>query len=200
MLGGKGDGGAVGGRAGFGSVSEIKSAVMLYHSNIKGVYPEPWVTKCVDTILLQTHQDFDIFELNYGRDEHSVFGGHLQQLNGRMYTFLKRRFDDHSMAMNFLLDTIFAKGYDAVFNTNLDDFYAPTRFAKQVPSQPHQRARAASRQLGWSHARFACCVDGDGWHGGGAARGDGGWGTAGLVLLRACQRERLCPQPATLSC
>eukprot|EP00961_Rhodomonas_salina_P035115 472837-Rhodomonas_salina.1 len=54
----------------FGSVGEVKSAVILYHSNIKDVYPVQWVTKCIDTILHQTHKQFDIFELNYGDDEH----------------------------------------------------------------------------------------------------------------------------------
>jgi hypothetical protein len=128
----------------FASVSEIKSAVIFYHSNIQNVYPERWISKCIDTILQQTHQDFDIFELNYGGDEHTVFRWHLHKLNGRKYTFLSKRLDDHGMAMNFLLDYIFSQGYDAVFNTNLDDFYAPTRFARQV-GPPQLPAHAAPK-------------------------------------------------------
>ena len=34
--------------------------------------------------------------------------------------------------MNYLLDRIFSDGYEVVFNVNVDDYYAPTRFERQA--------------------------------------------------------------------
>ena len=34
--------------------------------------------------------------------------------------------------MNYLLDRIFSDGYEVAFNVNVDDYYAPTRFERQV--------------------------------------------------------------------
>jgi len=40
--------------------------------------------------------------------------------------------DNHIQAMNFILNKAFATGYDIIFNTNMDDYYHPRRFERQL--------------------------------------------------------------------
>jgi hypothetical protein len=113
----------------------VKCAVMVYHANVRTAYEARWMDKSIISILAQTHEDFDIYELNYGdRDSatDSVVQPHLHLLQGRHYTFLSRPLASHAAAMNLLLNKIFADGYDVAFNVNVDDFYGPTRFERQL--------------------------------------------------------------------
>jgi len=113
----------------------VKCAVMVYHANVRTAYEARWMDKSIMSILAQTHEDFDIYELNYGdRDSatDSIVQPHLHLLQGRHYTFLSRPLASHAAAMNLLLNRIFADGYDVAFNVNVDDFYGPTRFERQL--------------------------------------------------------------------
>ena len=50
----------------------LKCLVIFYHKNIQSIYPSRWVEKNISSILNQTYQDFDIWELNYGNDSISL--------------------------------------------------------------------------------------------------------------------------------
>ena len=113
----------------------MRCAVMFYHANVRRAYQPRWMDKSVLSILSQTYQHFDIYELNYGdhdSSKDSVVQAHIHLLQGKHYTFLSTALESHAAAMNYLLDKIFADGYDVVFNVNVDDYYAPTRFQRQL--------------------------------------------------------------------
>lgn len=120
----------------------MKSCVIFYHKNIFNIFQKRWVMKCIESILHQTYQDFDILELNYGNSDDNLinifktehFGiQYIELLDKKNVLYWKEPLDDHSDAMNFLLDKAFLElGYDVVFNTNLDDFYNENRFLKQI--------------------------------------------------------------------
>jgi hypothetical protein len=116
----------------------MKTAVILYHKNILKIYKPDWILKCLESIHNQTYENYDIFELNYG-DESEDENISLLDICKNLYFqnkktfFYKKQYPNHIFAMNFLLNTIFIEqNYDIVFNINLDDFYDPTRFQKQV--------------------------------------------------------------------
>lgn len=100
---------------------KLKPAVIVYHKNLSTIYPKQWVQKFKDSILRQTHQGFDILELNYGGTGDRIFAN-SQFESIEMPTF--------AYAMNHLLDK--CKEYDCVFNTNTDDWYSENRFEKQL--------------------------------------------------------------------
>jgi hypothetical protein len=128
------DGGREVAGAGAGQ-SGVRCAVMVYHANVLKTYEKRWMDKSILSILTQTHQAFDIYELNYGGSDSSkdsVVQQHLHLLQGKHYTFLSTQLDSHAAAMNYVLDRIFADGYDVAFNVNIDDYYAPTRFERQL--------------------------------------------------------------------
>ena len=100
----------------------MKVAVVLFHKNIHR-YPEQWVQQCVDSIKAQTYKDFQVFELDYGAGMNQVYKG-SQSLNIVM--------NNHAEALNYLLEYVFSLGYDCAFNVNIDDYYAPDRFARQI--------------------------------------------------------------------
>jgi len=111
--------------------TELRSVVIIYHKNITQIYPRRWITKNLNSVINQTYQNFDIIELNYGMDKNAFVDVTL--LNGRQYTFLNINFDNHVYAMYYLLDSAFnIYNYDVVFNTNIDDYYHPERFEKQI--------------------------------------------------------------------
>jgi hypothetical protein len=110
-----------------------RSAAMLYHRNLLDVYPKYWIDKCIRSVLGQTFVDFDVFELDYGDgDNPPLLKAAMKSFGGRQYVYMRRRLDNHIQAMNTLLDEIFNRGYEVAFNVNLDDYYAPTRFEKQI--------------------------------------------------------------------
>tara|TARA_Y100000591_G_scaffold306133_1_gene304279 strand:- start:9596 stop:12895 length:3300 start_codon:yes stop_codon:yes gene_type:complete len=107
-----------------------KCAVIMYHKNIKKIYDWRWVEKSVGTILNQSITDFDIFEINYGGDNYSLF----EDINTNKNTFFyNKNLKTHTEAMVYLLNKCFYEyNYDVVFNTNLDDFYDIERFKHQL--------------------------------------------------------------------
>lgn len=100
-----------------------RCAVVFFHSNIDAIYKKRWIDKCIESILNQTYKDFDIFEIDYS-------GKNNQRIKGSK--FFSVEMQNHIFAMNFIISEVFDSGYDVVFNTNFDDFYAPDRFAKQL--------------------------------------------------------------------
>ena len=107
-----------------------KCAVIFFHKNIYKLYQKYWIDKCVDSILNQQNCDFDIFEINYGNENDSIFNN--KQINNKHHFYVKN-YDTHTEAMIFLLNKIFNENnYDIVFNTNLDDYYDEYRFIYQL--------------------------------------------------------------------
>ena len=105
-------------------------AVIMFHKNIKKIYDWRWVEKSVNTILDQTVTDFDIFEINYGGDNYSLFE---DIYTNKKVNFFKINLKTHTEAMVYLLNKCFNENnYDVVFNTNLDDFYDVNRFKYQL--------------------------------------------------------------------
>lgn len=112
-------------------INIYKCAVIFYHKNIKQLYKNEWIEKCKETILNQDYQNFDIFEINYGNDNHSIFKNE-KFINHKFY-FYKKNYKYHVEAIMYLLDTCFNKyNYDIIFNTNIDDYYHIKRFSFQI--------------------------------------------------------------------
>ena len=108
----------------------MKSAVIFFHKNILTIYKKRWIDKCIDSILNQTVQDFEIFEVNYGGGNFSLF----ENIDKYKKNFFNIELDNHVCAMNFIIDKVFddKKNFDIVFNVNLDDYYDINRFEKQL--------------------------------------------------------------------
>jgi hypothetical protein len=107
----------------------MKKGVIFFHSNIQQIYPKRWVDRCINSTIFQKERDFKIYEINYGGDDYSVFDGIAHDQEGEFHS---KKFSNHAEAMNFIIDRAFSDGCDAVFNTNLDDFYTPDRIEKQM--------------------------------------------------------------------
>lgn len=107
----------------------MKTGVIFFHKNCSTLYNRRWVEKCIDSILNQTFQNFQIYGIDYGGDSFSVFSGieHDKKLH-----FYSEELDTHADAMNFILDVAFKDGCDIVFNTNIDDYYSSDRFSQQI--------------------------------------------------------------------
>jgi hypothetical protein len=105
-----------------------KLAVIIYHKNAEKIYNKHWILKCIESLQNQTIKDFVVFELNYGGE----FERYYPVLNGQETFFESKSMHNHIDAMNYLIDKAFKKGFDVVFNVNLDDYYSPLRFQKQV--------------------------------------------------------------------
>ena len=50
-----------------------KCAVIFFHKNIYNLYEKYWINNCIDSILNQVNVYFDIFEINYGDENISIF-------------------------------------------------------------------------------------------------------------------------------
>lgn len=100
----------------------MKAAVIIFHKNVDEYIPREWVNKCIDSIRAQTYKDFDVFELNYGGNK-QVYPGSI---------FIRKEFNNHAEAHNYLLDGAFSEGYDCAFNVNIDDYYASNRLEVQL--------------------------------------------------------------------
>lgn len=72
----------------------------------------------------QSFQPLYFYEVNYG-DCDTQF---VQESR-----FFNKNFDNHSIAMNYIISKAFDDGCDFVFNTNMDDFYDPYRVEEQLP-------------------------------------------------------------------
>lgn len=106
----------------------MKIGVIFFHKNIRSIYKKRWIDKCVNSILRQTHNDFFIYEINYGNDDYSIFEG----IEFKNKVFYKEDLINYADAMNFIIAKAFEDGCDYVFNTNLDDFYREDRIEKQI--------------------------------------------------------------------
>jgi len=113
----------------------MESAVIIYHKNALNYCKHRWLIKCLDTIEKQTYQKFDVFEVTYGDkpDEQSIVK-YFNKLQDKKLFYFHKPMKDHSYAMNFLANKVFAKGtsYKYCFNINIDDFYDLTRFERQI--------------------------------------------------------------------
>lgn len=105
----------------------MKCAAIIYHSNAHKIYEPHWIERCVKSIKAQTFKDFDVYEINYGGDEIFYFND-----DSRVKIQKAVRLRNHIAAMNYLIGQLFEHGYDVIFNTNLDDYFAPERFEKQI--------------------------------------------------------------------
>lgn len=104
----------------------MRCAVIIYHKNALKLYKRKWIDKCINSIKSQTFQGFTIFEHNYG-------GGNDRFADIKdEYVFLNTEFSNHIYSLNYLHSLAFNEGFDVVYNCNLDDFYAPDRFEKQL--------------------------------------------------------------------
>ena len=113
----------------------MESAVIIYHKNALNYCKHEWLEKCLDTIEKQTYTKFDVFEVSYGDkpDECSIVK-HFNKIQNNKLFYFHEPMKDHSYAMNFLLNKVFAKNtsYKYCFNINIDDFYDITRFERQI--------------------------------------------------------------------
>ena len=100
----------------------MKAAVIIFHKNVQR-YPQEWVRQCVDSIMAQTISSYMVFEMDYGDNNNFIIDG-ADKITGDCPT--------HADAHNLMLDVVFELGYDCAFNVNIDDYYAPTRFEKQI--------------------------------------------------------------------
>lgn len=107
----------------------MKVGVIFYHKNIKDLYQWSWIEKSVYSIINQSYNDFEIFEVNYGNENFSI----LNELKiKRNYSFYNRNYNNHADAMNFLIEEALRNDVDILFNTNLDDYYDIDRFKIQI--------------------------------------------------------------------
>ena len=104
-----------------------KYAVIIYHANASKIYKPEWIDKCIDSIRNQTFKNFDVFEMNYYGEDKKMYAN-----VGQKYFPVALQQGNHIGAMNTLIDMCLDFGYDIIFNVNLDDYYAPDRFEKQI--------------------------------------------------------------------
>jgi hypothetical protein len=110
--------------------NKTKNAVIFFHKNIYKLYPPHWIDLCKNSILNQKNIDFDILEINYGGENISIFKEN--EVKNHTHYFYHTCLETHTDAMTFLLNKGFDEfDYDIIYNTNLDDYYAETRFYKQ---------------------------------------------------------------------
>ncbi len=93
----------------------MKIALIAYHKNISKIYPERWIETYRQSIELQTYKKFDIYEVNYGITTERIFPDSI---------FEQKEFTNFVHVQNYLLEKLFSEGYDAVFNSNVDDHYS----------------------------------------------------------------------------
>jgi hypothetical protein len=106
----------------------MKKGVILFHSNIKKIYKDRWVSKSVNSMINQKDNDFIFYEINYEGKRYSVIPKNCDIKN----IFWSKKLSNHAEAMNFILDKAFEDGCDYVFNTNLDDYYDESRISSQL--------------------------------------------------------------------
>jgi hypothetical protein len=106
----------------------MKLGVIIFHSNIKSIYKDVWVTKCLDSMVNQTVTGLNYYEINYDGEDYSVLENY-ESINKKFYSV---KLKNHAEAMNYILDMAFEDGCDYVFNTNLDDFYHKSRVEIQL--------------------------------------------------------------------
>lgn len=111
------------------NIADKKIALICYHKNADIIYPKEWIDKFRESILNQTHQDFNIIELNYGSTE-GKSGKAFRIFENS--TFFAYKFSSFISAMNPLIYYCKCNNYDYIFNTNCDDYYSLDRIEKQL--------------------------------------------------------------------
>jgi hypothetical protein len=105
----------------------MKKGVILFHSNIKNIYYDRWISKSIQSMMNQSDNNFIFYEVNYNGDDYSVIPNDCKLEK----KFWSKKLDNYADAMNFILNKAFEDNCDYVFNMNLDDFYHPNRFKEQ---------------------------------------------------------------------
>lgn len=101
----------------------MKIGLVVFHKNIKNIYEQSWIDRCISSINLQTFTDYKVYEINYGGDADRLFQTSV------FFSIKKLNYAD---AMNFIITEAFNDGCDYVFNINLDDYYSTNRIEKQI--------------------------------------------------------------------
>lgn len=99
----------------------MKTGVVIFHANLSQYNPE-WIRMCLQSIMEQTYQDYTVYEINYS-DSKQVWKG------SQFYSIPMK---NNGWAQNFIIDRAFEDGCDFVFVTNIDDYYHPERFERQL--------------------------------------------------------------------
>ena len=122
----------------------VRSAVMIYHANVAQAYDARWIEKSILSILAQTHEEFDIYELNYGpgaresapdklsnkiSSKFSVVAPHVHLLQGKHYTFLSAHLDSHAGTQ-----------FTCFTSTNLQNLTQRCS-GHELPARPHFQRR-----------------------------------------------------------
>jgi len=103
----------------------LKVAVISYHANAYQIYPLKWLEEYRDSIMNQTFQAYDLFEVNYGKTVGMIFW--------KSKSYQSREFPTFVHCMNWMLDYLFDEcGYDVVFNSNVDDIFHPQWMEKSL--------------------------------------------------------------------
>lgn len=102
----------------------MKLALLSYHKNANKIYPKEWIKAYKKSILEQTYNDFDIFEIEYGGGKFRIFEKSIYE-SKELPTFVD--------AMNYMIKKILKLGYDFIANTNSDDRYSSVWIATQLP-------------------------------------------------------------------
>lgn len=89
------------------------AAVIVYHKNLE-IYPKEWIFQFRNSILNQTVMP-KVYECDYGASGERIFPNSV---------YFQKKFSTFNHCQNFLLDWAF-KDNDRVFNSNVDDYYAP---------------------------------------------------------------------------
>ena len=144
------------------------AAVIIYHCDPLALYPERWLRQFTSSISNQAFRDFDIWELDYSEEGHtaeteeragvgdglSLVCRHHMEVP-RQYFFLREPHVSHAGALNRLLDIVQARGYQAVFNTHVDDTYHPERFGLQFQSLAQGQQDLVSSAFQYMHSSHA---------------------------------------------
>lgn len=101
----------------------MKIALICYHKNIDKIYPQKWIEEYHNSIVNQTHKEFDIYECDYGAGSQRIFDTPY---------YMSKQFNTFADCMNFMITHCFDSGYDYVFNTNVDDYYSLNRIERQL--------------------------------------------------------------------
>lgn len=107
----------------------MKVGVIFFHKDIKNIYKEDWVDKSIRSMLNQSFDNFEIYEIDYGGGNESLIEKYKPAQKHHFYSLPLK---NHGYAMNYILDKAFSDGCDFVFNTNLDDYYSRFRIEKQL--------------------------------------------------------------------
>lgn len=109
----------------------MKIGVIIYHKNIFSYIKHEWIFECLESVYMQTFEEYDLIELNYGDDNTSILD--IGLFKDKKKIFYNKACNNHIEAMNFILNKTFnSLNYDVIFNINLDDIYHPCRFELQL--------------------------------------------------------------------